>query len=80
MTDNKENLTFEEALVSLETIVKELEQGDIPLEQALTQFKKGIELSQQCENKLTAAEEMLTKIMNEAGQEVVFEGSDGDNG
>lgn len=45
----KEKMSFEVAISELETIVKELERGDIPLEKALTQFKKGVELSQMCQ-------------------------------
>lgn len=37
---SEEQPTFEENLATLETIVAQLEQGDIPLEQALTQFQR----------------------------------------
>ena len=38
-------LTFEEAMEQLETIVERLEEGDVPLEEAITIYKKGMELS-----------------------------------
>lgn len=38
--------TFEDNLAQLEKIVAQLEQGDVPLEQALAQFKTGVQLSQ----------------------------------
>lgn len=79
MATKKAEPTFEEALNQLELIVRELEQGDIPLEQALGSFKEGIGLSQFCQKKLADAEEMLTKIMNEEGQEVVFQESENVN-
>ncbi|MGY3749716.1 exodeoxyribonuclease VII small subunit [Vagococcus acidifermentans] len=70
-TENRK--TFEEAMTELEGIVKELEGGDIPLEQALAHFQKGVELSKLCQETLTSAEEMLTKIMTENGQEIPFD-------
>ncbi|HCM89328.1 MULTISPECIES: exodeoxyribonuclease VII small subunit [Vagococcus] len=65
--------TFEASLAELEEIVKQLETGEVPLEDALDQFQKGIELSKLCQDTLTNAEETLTKIMSEDGQEVPFE-------
>lgn len=65
--------TFEEAIADLEVIVKQLETGEVPLEEALEQFKKGMELSKSCQDTLTNAEETLTKIMSDGGQEVPFE-------
>lgn len=65
--------TFEQSLTELETIVNQLEKGDIPLEEALEAFKKGMELSKQCQDTLTKAEKTLTKMMTENGEEVVFE-------
>ncbi len=65
--------TFEASLAELEEIVKQLETGEVPLEDALDQFQKGIELSKLCQETLTNAEETLTKIMSNDGQEVPFE-------
>ncbi|CAM3340175.1 exodeoxyribonuclease VII small subunit [Vagococcus fessus] len=71
----KEEMTFEESMMALESIVRELEQGDVPLEQALAHFQKGIELSKVCQETLTNAETTLTKIMTETNDEVVFDES-----
>lgn len=68
--------SFEESLAQLETIVKHLEQGDVPLEEALKEFKQGIELSKTCQDTLSKAEESLTKIMTETNEEVVFDGEE----
>ncbi|MGX7024153.1 exodeoxyribonuclease VII small subunit [Vagococcus hydrophili] len=65
--------TFEASLEELENIVKQLETGEVPLEDALDQFQKGIALSKLCQETLTNAEETLTKIMSDDGQEVPFE-------
>ena len=43
------------------------------LEEALEQFKKGMELSKMCQETLTKAEETLTKIMSDDGIEIPFE-------
>lgn len=67
--------TFEANLTQLETIVNQLEQGDVPLEQALDQFKKGVTLSKQLQTTLEGAEKTLTKMMAENGEEVPFEQS-----
>ena len=71
MTDN--NLTFEQELQMLEAIVGKLEQGDVPLEEALAQFQKGVALSKKLQETLQNAEDTLTKVINEEGQEVIFE-------
>lgn len=67
------NPTFEESLGELEQIVTQLERGDVPLEAALDAFKKGMELSKQCQDTLANAEKTLTKMMNEANEEIPFE-------
>lgn len=67
------NPTFEESLQELEQIVTRLEQGDVPLEEALAAFQQGMILSKQCKDTLTKAEKTLTKIMTEANEEVSFE-------
>lgn len=65
--------TFEESLQELEQIVTRLEKGDVPLEDALEAFQKGMALSKQCQETLTKAEQTLTKMMDENNQEVPFE-------
>lgn len=71
MTEN--NLTFEQELQMLEAIVGKLEQGDVPLDEALAQFQKGVALSKKLQETLQNAEDTLTKVINEEGQEVIFE-------
>ena len=71
-----EQPTFEQNLSQLETIVNQLEPGDVPLEQTLDQFQKGVALSKQLQATLEGAEKTLTKMMNENGDEVPFEQAD----
>ena len=63
-------LTFEQSLQQLEQIVSQLERGDVPLEEALDAFQKGMVLSKQCKEQLANAEKTLAKMMTDANQEV----------
>ncbi|WP_125704458.1 exodeoxyribonuclease VII small subunit [Lacticaseibacillus daqingensis] len=64
--------TFEENLAQLEQIVANLEQGNVPLEQALDQFKTGVTLSKQLEKTLKEAEQTVTQMVKEDGTTVTF--------
>ena len=68
----KKELTFEESLEQLETIVKKLEVGDVPLDDAIGEFTKAMELSKICDEKLKNAEEAITKLVKENGEVVDF--------
>jgi exodeoxyribonuclease VII small subunit len=65
-------VTFEEAMEQLETIVERLEEGDVPLEEALTIYKKGMELSKLCHDKLRNVEEQLTEVLTADGHKETF--------
>ncbi len=60
-------LNFEEKIKKLEDLVKQLENGDIPLEEAITSFTNAMQLAKSCDNDLKEAETTLTKIVNEDG-------------
>ncbi|MDZ5471060.1 exodeoxyribonuclease VII small subunit (plasmid) [Bacillus sp. 31A1R] len=68
----EEKLTFEEAMKKLEVIVDKLEEGDIPLEEAISIYKEGMELSKLCHDKLKNVEEQLTQILTEDGRKENF--------
>lgn len=68
-----ETVTFEENLGALEDIVKRLENGDVPLEEAIAEFQKGMKLSKALQNTLKAAEETLVKVMADNGTEQDFD-------
>lgn len=57
-----EKLSFEHALAELETIVKNLETGDSPLEESIDHYERGIKLKQHCETKLREAQAKIEKI------------------
>lgn len=65
-----EKKTFEENLADLEAIVSNLESGNVPLEEAMEKFKKGVTLSKELEKTLSDAEATVTKIMTKDGQEI----------
>ncbi len=54
---------FENALTRLETIVVELERGEVPLEKALQLFEEGITISRFCNSKLTEAERKVEILL-----------------
>ena len=60
-----ENLSFEESLKRLEEIVNKLESGDVPLDDAIDEFNNAMQLVKICENKLSAAEESIAKIVKD---------------
>lgn len=61
--ENIENLSFEEAMEKLELIVRQLEEGKIPLEEAITAFEKGSKLKEICEEKLKQAQLKIEKLV-----------------
>lgn len=58
--------TFEESLNELENIVKQLEEGDLPLEESLKLFENGVKLSRECRDRLTNAERRIQVLMKDA--------------
>lgn len=69
----KKDKTFDESLMELEKIVTKLEQGDVPLEEALDKFQEGITLSRSLKKTLQDAEQTLAKVITEEGNEEIFE-------
>lgn len=61
-------LSFEQALQRLEQVVRELESGDLSLENALSLFQEGVTLSRQCSGRLDQAETRIEKLLEHGGQ------------
>jgi exodeoxyribonuclease VII small subunit len=57
--------SFEQALSELEQLVKELEQGDIQLNDAVKKYNEGIKLSKHCHDLLEQAEQVIVKLMKD---------------
>ncbi|ADM70666.1 exodeoxyribonuclease VII small subunit [Paenibacillus sp. SEL3] len=64
---NETELNFEAAMAALEEIVGQLEHGDVPLEQAIDLFQRGMKLSQLCSQKLEQVERKIEMIVEEDG-------------
>ncbi|WP_407159379.1 exodeoxyribonuclease VII small subunit [Bradyrhizobium sp. STM 3557] len=65
VTDVKK-LSFERAIEELETIVKRLEEGKVPLEESVTIYERGEALKRRCEELLRQAEARVEKITTDA--------------
>ncbi|MBQ2909459.1 MAG: exodeoxyribonuclease VII small subunit [Bacilli bacterium] len=63
----EQELTFEENLEKLESIVKKLESGEVPLDNAIAEFTEAMKLAKLCDEKLKTAEEAITKLVNKDG-------------
>lgn len=73
-----DELTFAQAMSQLEEVVRKLEQGDVPLEEAIDLYKKGMEFSQFCNDKLQHAEQQLISIVTENGEKQPFNPTNGE--
>ena len=54
---------FEQALSDLETIVERLEHGELPLEESLKQFERGVQLARSCQELLEQAEQKVEILL-----------------
>lgn len=66
-----ENMSFEEAVTELETIVEQLEQGELSLEESMTIFERGLNLSKLSQTKLQDAEQKIKILMDKNGQQAL---------
>ncbi|WP_237055542.1 exodeoxyribonuclease VII small subunit [Microbulbifer sediminum] len=68
MAAKEKPATFEQALGELEQLVERLEAGDLPLEDALADFERGVKLTRECQQKLASAEQKVKVLMEENGE------------
>ncbi|MCV6591186.1 MAG: exodeoxyribonuclease VII small subunit [Marinobacterium sp.] len=68
MSDNKQPVDFEQSLSRLETLVEQLEQGDLPLESALHSFEEGVRLTRECQHILDQAEQKVQLLVENGDQ------------
>ena len=61
-----EKMSFEDAMKELETVVSQLETGDVPLDQSIALYERGAALKEHCQKKLAEAEEKVAKITFDA--------------
>ena len=63
---NDNSRSFESSLEELERIVRELEQGELPLERSLELFEQGVKLSRECQDRLNQAERRIEILMRDS--------------
>lgn len=66
----KTKFNLEKSLADLETLVEELESGDLPLDKAMKKFEEGIKLTLGCQAALKEAEQKVEILLKTAGGEV----------
>lgn len=71
-----EERKFDDVLKELETIVTKLEEADVPLEDALNYYQKGIELSKWCDDRLKTVERQVVDLIDENDQVRAFDSED----
>jgi exodeoxyribonuclease VII small subunit len=64
---------FETAMRDLEELVERLEQGDLPLEESLAAFERGVLLTRACQTALKEAEQKVEILLRKAGEPAVEE-------
>jgi exodeoxyribonuclease VII small subunit len=72
---------FEQSLAELEALVAKLEQGDVPLEDALKAFERGVALTRQCQTALRSAQQKVEVLLSRDGNESIqsFAGDDAED-
>ena len=70
--NNAKEMSFEESLKELEEIVRKLEMGDVPLDDAIDEFHKAMVLVKNCDNKLNDAKESIAHLVKENGDIIDF--------
>jgi exodeoxyribonuclease VII small subunit len=73
MTTNQASnaFDFEDSLAELETLVQQMEQGDLTLEDSLAAFERGISLTRGCQTALAQAEQKVNFLMQDAQGRVI---------
>ena len=67
MEKKKEKINFEDNIKKLEAIVRELESGNVALDDALDKFNEAFKISKECDLKLKEVTESLNKVLNKDG-------------
>ena len=68
MASNAKEPDFEQALGELEKLVERMERGDLPLDEALKAFERGIVLTRHCQSSLRAAQKKVEILLKKSGQ------------
>ena len=71
MARKKSATLFEDSLAELEELVEQMEQGDIPLEESLKSFERGIKLTRTCQKSLQEAEQKVQILLEKNGRQTL---------
>ena len=69
----KQEAKFEEKLKELESIIADLENGEIDLDQSIEKYTRAMKLVKECDEKLKSVEEQVSKLVTEEGELQDFE-------
>ena len=81
MASDPKEPDFEQALGELEKLVERLERGDLPLDEALKTFERGVALTRHCQSSLKAAQAKVEILLKKSGRAELqpFSGSDAED-
>lgn len=68
----EQSVSFESSLSELENIVTRLESGELPLEDALNEFERGVQLARQGQQKLQQAEQRVQILLNDSADDATL--------
>lgn len=72
----KKSYPFEASLARLETLVEQMESGDLSLDDNLKLFEEGIKLTRECQQALASAEQKVNALLEKNGELVAFDQAD----
>ena len=72
MSDSNTTPSFEAKLAELEALVRQMEQGSMPLDTSLEAFEKGVKLAKECHAILDTASQKVTEI-KQSGEQSLFD-------
>jgi exodeoxyribonuclease VII small subunit len=78
-SEKAENLSFEAAMTELQSIVQNMENGQLSLEDSLKQFERGVSLVSNSQNKLQQAEQKVQILMEQQGQQQLQNFTEGEH-
>jgi exodeoxyribonuclease VII small subunit len=79
MKKTEKTNTFEASLTALEQIVRELERGDVPLEESLRLFEEGVKLTRECQERLRQAERRVEILLRDQAGRPALQTLDGES-
>lgn len=68
MATKKKELSFEQSLADLEALVSKMEQGDLSLNESLTAFEQGVQLTRECQTMLDQAQQKVQVLTEKNGE------------